>query len=148
MRAGGAYLYIYTGGRKLGIVVEYDFEGDTHQGWGGILRLGERTIKTDGMRWPTKRAARDSRIKEICAQRGHIHTWKDIHKKRHTRSDIMTGRHTHGRTYTRTDIHMEEIHMSGHAHKGDIYSEGHTHEGIYTQRDIHTERYTHGATYT
>ena len=46
-------------GQKLGIVPEYDFEGDNQQGWGGRLRLGERTITKDGMRWQTKKAAKD-----------------------------------------------------------------------------------------
>lgn len=46
-------------GQKLGIVPEYDFEGDNQQGWGGSLRLGERTITKDGMRWQTKKAAKD-----------------------------------------------------------------------------------------
>lgn len=46
-------------GQKLGIVPQYDFEGDNQQGWGGTLRLGERTITKDGMRWQTKKAAKD-----------------------------------------------------------------------------------------
>lgn len=46
-------------GQQLGIVPQYDFEGDTQQGWGGTLRLGERTITKDGMRWQTKKAAKD-----------------------------------------------------------------------------------------
>lgn len=46
-------------GQKLGILPEYDFEGDNQQGWGGRLKLGERTITKDGMRWQTKRAAKD-----------------------------------------------------------------------------------------
>lgn len=46
-------------GQKLGIVPKYDFEGDNQQGWGGTLSLGERTITKDGMRWQTKKAAKD-----------------------------------------------------------------------------------------
>lgn len=46
-------------GQNLGIVPEYDLEGDNQQGWGGKLAIGERTITKDGIRWQTKRAARD-----------------------------------------------------------------------------------------
>lgn len=45
-------------GQQLGIVPQYDLEGNNQQGWGGKLTLGERTITEDGVRWQTKRAAK------------------------------------------------------------------------------------------
>lgn len=50
---------LYQLGQQLGIVPQYDFEGDNQQGWSCTLRLGEHTITKDGMRWQTKRAAKD-----------------------------------------------------------------------------------------
>lgn len=49
---------LYQLGQKLGIVPGFDFEGDSQLGWGGRLRLGERIITKDGMRWQTKKAAK------------------------------------------------------------------------------------------
>ena len=66
-------------------------------------------------------------------------------------------------TYTRRDIHKEEIYMrKEHTHGRDIHTKGHTqetytrkghiHGGTYIQKrpthegDIHTKGHTHGAT--
>lgn len=46
--------------QKLAIAPEYDFEGDHLEGWGACLRLGNCKIMKNGMRWQTKRAAKDA----------------------------------------------------------------------------------------
>ena len=68
-------------GQKLAIVPDYDFEGDTQQGWGGRLRLGERTITKEGMRWQTKKAAKDGlaelgleAMKEMTSEQNNVKT--------------------------------------------------------------------------
>lgn len=50
-------------GQLLRIVPEYNLEGDSQQGWGGKLTLGERVITEEGIRWQTKRAAKDGLAK-------------------------------------------------------------------------------------
>ena len=63
-------------GQPLGIVPEYHLEGDNQQGWGGKLVLGERTITKDGIKWQTKKAAKDGLAElglEVMKEMTNVH---------------------------------------------------------------------------
>ena len=80
-------------------------------------------------------------------RRGHTYEG-NMHTEGHTWNAHRENIHMEG-TYTRRDVHMDDIHMRGHAHRGGIHMEGtYTRRGHTHGRVIHTVGHKYERTYT